>query len=1476
MRRLDAFGVIASAVLVLLLQMAEPVKCEGQYTIVGPGTIHSNRDYNVAVAVHHTKEPVTLKVGITGPSYNDTQTVELANADEPKQITFKLPPLVSGDYNLTAEGVSGLDFKNSTKLNWEKFRPYVTLQTDKGKYKPGDIINYRVLFLDENLRPTDADDEVVVWFEDSKKNRIKELKHIKTRTGVYTGKFELSDFATLGSWTLTTQNGNPFENERAYFNVEKYVLPKYIVKMDATQQVSVRDGDMQVVIKANYTYGKPVNGKVVLNLHTDESSTWSNVDGKTVRTDTPGHAIIRSADMVNGKAKFDINVKEFASYLPHKTSSTYAQILATVEEEFTGVQLNETSGTQIFPYRYEMYCADYQSCYSFKPDQEHQMIFKISLVDGTLLQDTKTPVKVKFTEGIRRSHYGDESELPKIENKTLEFESHLNESSLAVFNLVLPDLPDMENYTRYYTIQLEFEDEQRQLYTTYPYREPKKVEKTPDEIEKASEWFNLDVQRPNKDIWGLTIGQEYQVTLNSSRPLKYFVYNIIGRGNVLHTERVVLSEPKTVYNISMTPSFYTTPYGKMYVYYVDDTGEFRYAETTFHVIVKLQNQINITAPAEVKPGAEVELEIRTAPMSFVGLMAVDQSVLLLGSNNDISKNSFSWRLSRYSTYTAWQGGYSYYPGERSGVVTMTNANFFYDRTPPKYGIGFQSIAHRKTAMVASDGLQTTAAAFGAAPAAHFAESGVGVGSAGTAANAPVVRKNFVETWIFDDIENTKTEIFKWVKKIPDTITSWVVTAFAVHPEKGLAVTDDQLKIKTFQPFFVSVRLPYSVKRGEVINVPALVFNYLPKNLDVEVSLDNEDNEYDFVDISNEVIGEQKRSQTVRVEANSAAGVNFLLRPKIIGSILLKFTAISPLAGDAIHKTLKVVPEGVTEYRNRAFFVNLKDVHEHKDTIELDLPDDIVPDSQHVEFGFVGDLLGPVVKNMEHLLRLPSGCGEQTMSAMVPNYLVHDYLNSLNKLTPELEKRIKRNLEQGYQRMFHYRHDDGSYSSFGPGKWREEDPERNGSTWLTAYVLSSFAQMKNIIKVDDNQLDSSYQFLINHQAENGSFFENGEYFYTSQSSRLSMTANVLLALMEQPKPNQTAIDKAVAYLSAETNAVNTKEELLPRAIATYALQKVKAADAGKHVATLKALAKTEDDRTWWAEDDQKVRFGKCDRWCYWIFSRDIEITSYALLALLETEQETPASVLNSIRWLVAQRNSYGGFSSTQDTIAGLRALIKFAKKSGYEPARWEVSISNQGLREKTEKLQLNADNDLLLQTVEFPQGTKSLSYEAKGTGAALLQIAYQYNIIEKDPKPSFRIETIIKPESPPSKLELSVCVEYVEEGKAKASNMAILEVSLPSGFTVDEDSFKEIQAVKGVRLVETKNDDSMVVIYFESLAKGEVTCLPIEALKTHSVANQKPAPIVLYDYYDTNKKATEYYQIESKLCDICEGSDCPKC
>jgi hypothetical protein len=57
-------------------------------------------------------------------------------------------------------------------------------------------------------------------------------------------------------------------------------------------------------------------------------------------------------------------------------------------------------------------------------------------------------------------------------------------------------------------------------------------------------------------------------------------------------------------------------------------------------------------------------------------------------------------------------------------------------------------------------------------------------------------------------------------------------------------------------------------------------------------------------------------------------------------------------------------------------------------------------------------------------------------------------------------------------------------------------------------------------------------------------------------------------------------------------------------------------------------------------------------------------------------------------------------------------------------------------------------------------------------------------------------------------------------------------------------------------VETKEGDTVVVVYFDELEKKEV-CPVFKAYRTHKVANQKPAPVIIYDYYDSCKNNTSF-------------------
>jgi Alpha-2-macroglobulin family len=86
----------------------------------------------------------------------------------------------------------------------------------------------------------------------------------------------------------------------------------------------------------------------------------------------------------------------------------------------------------------------------------------------------------------------------------------------------------------------------------------------------------------------------------------------------------------------------------------------------------------------------------------------------------------------------------------------------------------------------------------------------------------------------------------------------VITGFSIDPITGLGLTKQPRTLNVFQPFFVSLNLPYSVKRGEVVSIPIVVFNYQDKDTNAEVTLHNTDQEFEFTEISNEI--EENKSE----------------------------------------------------------------------------------------------------------------------------------------------------------------------------------------------------------------------------------------------------------------------------------------------------------------------------------------------------------------------------------------------------------------------------------------------------------------------------------------------------------------------------------------------------------------------------------------------------------------------------------------
>ena len=60
----------------------------------------------------------------------------------------------------------------------------------------------------------------------------------------------------------------------------------------------------------------------------------------------------------------------------------------------------------------------------------------------------------------------------------------------------------------------------------------------------------------------------------------------------------------------------------------------------------------------------------------------------------------------------------------------------------------------------------------------------------------------------------------------------------------------------------------------------------------------------------------------------------------------------------------------------------------------------------------GDLMGSALDDIDSLLRMPTGCGEQNMLKFAPNIFVMQYLSSVDRVTNEINATSTKFLQAG--------------------------------------------------------------------------------------------------------------------------------------------------------------------------------------------------------------------------------------------------------------------------------------------------------------------------------------------------------------------------------------------------------------------------------------------------------------------------------
>lgn len=147
--------------------------------------------------------------------------------------------------------------------------------------------------------------------------------------------------------------------------------------------------------------------------------------------------------------------------------------------------------------------------------------------------------------------------------------------------------------------------------------------------------------------------------------------------------------------------------------------------------------------------------------------------------------------------------------------------------------------------------------------------------------------------------------------------------------------------------------------------------------------------------------------------------------------------------------------------------------------------------------------------------------------------------------------------------------------------------------------------------------------------------------------------------------------------------------------------------------------------------------------------------------------------------------------------------------------------------------------------------EKVQVSATGKGFCLLELAYRYNVITNTANAAFDLKPKVELINE-DHMSLQITARYqAPKGKdtVKQSNMAVMEIALPSGFVVNSELLNNLRnAVPTIKRIETKSNDTVAIIYFDYLSSDPVD-MKIDGFREHVVDEQKLSSIVIYDYYD---------------------------
>ncbi|XP_046894239.1 alpha-2-macroglobulin-like protein 1 [Hypomesus transpacificus] len=1361
----------------------------------------------LCVHVHKPTEPLSLVVTLQLEQGQLARLLETrVNWGFNYCLPFEVPSVVLE--TVATLGVSLTGYKDSmskeTKILISTSNVITIIQTDKPIYKPGQKVQFRVVSLTSSFGMYNQKYQTVE-IQDPNSNRIAQWLDLSTVSGMLDLSHPTTAEAPLGRYVITVWNEKGQETSTG-FNLKEYVLPKFEVTV-SLPSVNILDTEVTLTVCGKYTYGKPVQGSV--RAEVCRSSFGYQPEGDSNICEKYNLGLTDPS----GCATQVVDVTLFR--LDQHGYQDVFDVHAELEESGTGVVVKGQGSARFTSFIRDIMFEGVPSY--FRP--------------GNLVQGKIKVLRPDFSPAANELVYLILNTDGQSENWTLTTDS----SGMVPFSLVTTTWKDPV----YLKALLNLEEANFFGPTRIPGYFPAyhyitafySKSRSSVSLQGASQRLSCNTDAVILATYFVK-GEELdkgQKTLDFFYMVDHCRLSLENRGNL----RVPLERVDEL-----------APVAQVVVYTIMPNGVIVADSLDFPVELCLKNKVSLQfSSLQALPGGSVSLMLKAQPGSLCSVRSIDQSVLLLQPGEELNINSLYGLVPLHQLL-----GYNYKIEDPVSNLCRPEGplNPFpmqQDLPPPisyrsdVYGV-FRSIGMK--IMTNSDVQRPFDCTFYSHPVLNAP-----LGGSADIVPKETLRTFFPETWIWDLVPVGDSGAMTVEKTVPDTITTWASGAFCTSPG-GLGLAPSTT-LTAFQPFFVSLTLPFSVIRREVFALRATVFNYLSTCIMVKVTVSQSDqfSITSCVDCQYQLC----------LCANESRTFQWLVTPTALGEVSVKVSAEALTTIVHCGKSLPTVPKmSRIDTVVQTFLVEAEGIPKTdsynallcpaagpvEQTISLQLPADFVIGSAKASLSVLGDLMGRALMNVGSLLAMPFGCGEQNMLQFAPIVYILEYLQSTHQLTTEIKDKAVVFLQGGYQNELNYRHTDGSYSAFGQG-------DESGNTWLTTFVMKSFGGAQPFVFIDPIHITMAKSWLASLQQPNGCITSVGKLFHNAMqggvSDDVSLTAYVTAALLELGY--NTTDPMVVTCLGCLRTAIaNPVDNLYTVALLSYTFTLAGDQDTRRMLITYLDLAAhvTDGARHW----ERKATSGTG------LNSISVEMTSYVLLSLLsgpvmEGFGLDYASTI--VFWLVRQQDYNGGFSSTQDSVVALQALAKFGAAT-YSPGGATTVVVTSG--DWRQDFRVDQQNCLLYQEQPLKQVPGEYRIRAEGESCVFVQIALHYNIPPRPDVSAFTltVEVVDRCQPKPS-LILVVNVRY--SGHRDETNMVIIDIKLLSGFILDKTSVNPMKASKRV-----DEKDGHVIIYVEQLKRMETMSYTLVMVEDFPVKNLQPAVVKVYDYYQKSDEGVCEY------------------